>query len=326
MNGQTQTHRQRTLQFLGRTLFFATLLVASLVFYYPAPVAADDPISVNTIVSSTGSQWNAPPAPENFFPTYVPPTTPSANQTTDVEFAQPRHLLALRAPGSIIGADGRTQIQDTREFPYRAIVFLQVQFDGGYYLECSGTLIGAHTVATAGHCVRDAGLGWARGARVYPALNGDTAPYEMARALEFYSVTGWIESYQPEFDYGAIQLDRDVGSETGWLGMTVLDKTELQRMTLRVTGYPADKPPKTMWTMTGQARRITTLRLFYDMDTYAGQSGSPVYNAAPARACSYCVVAIHGYGVGGDLRGKYNSGVRITSPVLDNFVAWRKLP
>jgi glutamyl endopeptidase len=308
-------------------LLAVAVIVGCALFFAPGTVVADEPITVNTIVSRSGAHWNAPPSAEPFFPAYAPPAAPeSANYSFSFpELGRPANSLALRAPGSIIGKDGRTRIQDTRVFPYRALVFLRVDF-GGYTLECTGALIGAHMVATAGHCVRDPSLGWATGARVYPALNGTSAPYEMALGTEFYSVTGWLESFRPEFDYGAIRLDKDAGSETGWFGMTVFDKPTLRKLTVRVTGYPADKPYKTMWTMAGPLRRVTALRLFYDIDTYAGQSGSPIYDTTVSRACSYCVVGIHGYGVGGDPRARFNSGVRITHAVLDNFVAWRKLP
>ena len=108
--------------------------------------------------------------------------------------------------------------------------------------------------------------------------------------------------------------------------MAALTDSELHQAIVSLTGYPADKPPDTMWTMSGSLQRITPLRLFYNMDTYAGQSGSPVYNATFTRACYYCVVAIHGYGTGGDPQGRNNSGVRITQAVLDNYLSWRKLP
>lgn len=319
-------HAKRTGDVSGRVLILIATILGCVLFFPAAPARAADPITVNTVVSRSGAHWNAPPSAQPYFPTYSPPAHPSRTKSnTGPERDAAISMLAPTAPGSVIGKDGRTRVTNTRDLPYRAIVFLSIDF-GIATLECTGILIGPHTVATAGHCVHDPGLGWAVNAHAYPALDGKNTPFPAAIGTEFFTVTGWIESAEPEFDYGAIQLDTDIGNETGWLGMSVLDNAMLSKLPVRVTGYPADKPHKTMWTMAGPIQRVSPLRLFYEIDTYAGQSGSPVYNAYSSRSCMYCVVGIHGYGTNADPREKFNSGVRITSAVLNNYSYWRKLP
>ena len=321
------THPARAHNRTARALFLTAAILGCVLFFPVHFAHASDPITVNTVVSRSGALWNAPRAAEPYFPTYSPPPGATIKPTRYPlpERAAPAKRMSPAAPGSVIGHDARTRITDTNEMPYRAIVFLTIDY-GAVSLECTGFLIGPHTVATAGHCVRDPGLGWAIQAHAYAALNGKKAPYPSAHGVEFYTVTGWIETFAPEFDYGAIQLDTDLGTRTGWLGMSIVDKTTLQKMSVRVTGYPADKPFRTMWTMAGPVARVTPLRLYYAIDTYAGQSGSPVYNAVSTRSCMFCVVGIHGYGINADPQGSYNSGVRITPAVLNNYAAWRKLP
>lgn len=288
--------------------------------------SAQQPITVQTIISRSGARWNAPTSPETFFASYEPsPNSPQTENAAANLKASPGQPLTPIDRGSVIGKDNRRRVKNTRAFPYSAIVFLRISFPGGMYTECTGWVVSPRIVATAGHCIQDPGLGWAESANVYAGLDQEAA-LGSARAREFFTVVGWQESHLPEFDYGAIQLDSSLGDRVGWMGMAVLSSDALSALTVRVTGFPADKPAQTLWTDTGPLRRAAPLRVFYPIDTYAGQSGSPVYQAQPNRACLYCVVGVHGYGVGGDPGGLYNSGIRITQQVLDNYLFWRRLP
>jgi V8-like Glu-specific endopeptidase len=323
---ETYPSRRHARLSLARWFSAIALLIGAALVLTPAPALAKAPITVQTIVSKSGSHWNAPTSPWRFFPSYIPPHDQPSRQPTSIPPEFKYRLQGTHIPGSIIGPDERQRVSDTTSFPYRAIVYLQMEFTFGIGVECSGVIIGPRTVATAGHCVYDPGLGWAERARAYPAANGAQAPFGFAEGQEFFTVQGWVDSHQAEFDYGAIELDRPLGDQTGWVGMAVLDKKQLRRLLVRVTGYPADKTPHTMWTMAGRVRRLTPLRVFYAADTSPGESGAPVYNAMPSRACSYCIIGIHGYGTSGDPKRRDNSGVRVTQEVLNNYLEWRSLP
>ena len=56
-------------------------------------------------------------------------------------------------------------------------------------------------------------------------------------------------------------------------------------------------------------------KVYYDVDTVGGQSGSAVYRIADGARYA---VAIHAYG-----GATSNSGTRITSEVYNNLVAWK---
>src|SRR4029079_2206720 len=56
--------------------------------------------------------------------------------------------------------DTRRLVTDTTAWPYRAVVWLGMTWPNGTGGGCSGTLVCARSVLTAGHCIYDAGRGW----------------------------------------------------------------------------------------------------------------------------------------------------------------------
>jgi glutamyl endopeptidase len=211
---------------------------------------------------------------------------------------------------SIIGADGRYQITNTTAYPYRAIAKITSSIGG-----CTGWLINANTVVTAGHCIHNGS--WATNVVVYPGRNGSSTPYGSCGYTRLYSVSGWTSSRSPEYDYGAIKLNCTIGNTTGWFGYRN-SSTSLTGQPSYISGYPGDKPSGTQWRSDDSIRITDIRRLFYANDTYGGHSGSPVWNNEAS--CSTCGIAIHAYGVGSN---GYNGGTRITSEVFNNLTTWK---
>jgi V8-like Glu-specific endopeptidase len=217
------------------------------------------------------------------------------------------------------GRDDRTRVTRTRDFPYRCICSLVITAGDGTPWVGTGWLAGPRTVVTAGHCVymRTQG-GWARQIAVFPARNGQQIWYQVA-SRRFRSVEGWTVRARPEADYGAILLPETpaIGA-LGFFGYSVLANSELSGLAVTLAGYPADKTGQLAGTLWEHARRLTSLAsatLTYDIDTYGGQSGAPVFfqdNGAPY------AVGIHNYG---DLTG--NSATRITDRVFENIERWK---
>jgi glutamyl endopeptidase len=90
---------------------------------------------------------------------------------------------------------------------------------------------------------------------------------------------------------------------------------DLDGLTVNVYGYPADKDPGTLWGHSRVLDRIMPRSLVYDISTFGGESGCPVFYKEEWRRY---VVAVHNYG---DVVG--NSGTRITPEVFDNIQAWK---
>lgn len=203
---------------------------------------------------------------------------------------------------SILATDERTHITNTATFPYSATVFITATFSNGATYIGSGAMVSSDGVLTAGHMIYSAANGgWATNVTIYPGLNGTTAPFGSAKSIKLFSVTEWTNKQDPTQDIGLIRLDRPIGYKTGWFGLST---SATPNETVQTTGFPAEKG-ETMWKSTGKIDTIENSRIYYDLDTTSGQSGSPVYNA------NRTLLATHTYG-----GSQVNFGTRINSTVL----------
>ena len=64
-------------------------------------------------------------------------------------------------------------------------------------------------------------------------------------------------------------------------------------------------------------------RYEYSIDTFAGQSGAPVY-AYDSDCGSVCGRAIHAYGAGVGVLGNSGTGISSINGSFNNFVEWRR--
>lgn len=218
---------------------------------------------------------------------------------------------------SVIGADGRTWLRGrTAAYPNAAIGRIDFRQAGRSYW-CTGTLIDADTVLTAGHCVHD-GLtgasGWSSQVKFTPGAESNQAPFGSCRSQELLTVPGWYEDGSEYQDLGLIQLDCSIGDTVGWFGYRTAPGAQgLANVPVHIRGYPGDKVWSSLWTMRDRVRVSQSLMAFYAADTYGGQSGSPVFNF---RQCNGvrgpCVLAVHAYGThpGGPHAG-LNHGPRL---------------
>lgn len=217
--------------------------------------------------------------------------------------------------------DDRVQITNTGVYPWRVHASLLITARDSSRWIGTGWFIGPHTLATAGHVVyiKNSGVpgrdGWVQSIQVMPGRNGTTLPYGTVTSTAFRSVTGWTSSGDPNYDYGAIILPNNLGSQTGWFGFGAYSDATLVASTVNISGYPGDKPTGTQWYHFNKVASVGPRKVYYDIDTYGGQSGSAVYRIVDGARYG---TAVHAYG-----GANTNSGTRITKPVFDNFVAWK---
>lgn len=233
--------------------------------------------------------------------------------------------LGLEAAANV--AD-RQMADNTRLSPFRKICDLVITAaDGGLH---SGTafFISPRMLLTCGHCLfifspGTAAHGPVRQVLVMPARNAETDASQ--------SLAGWVEvptenmrvhdRWQLEgnldFDYGVMLLppNQALGSKVGFFNVANFPDQALNGASPTLSGYPDNVPEGTQWFETNPIRQVAPARLFYDIFTFSGQSGSPVFFADNTQqtAC-----AIHNFG-----NVPLNSGVRITADVIAQLNAWK---
>ncbi|GAB2677965.1 trypsin-like serine peptidase [Thalassiella azotivora] len=233
---------------------------------------------------------------------------------------------------SVIGRDDRVRVLDTELFPWRMVCALRMRSPDGAGAVGTGWFVGPRTVLTAGHCVFSTVFfdGWADTIEVVPGMNG---PGESAEARPFGSVTSrrfstvdrWTDSEDPDFDIGCIHLDEPLGDVVGWFALGALPAPDLEGYLVNVSGYPADRGGGSeQYHARNRVLRVTDRRVFYEVDTFGGQSGAPVWihedETSPPLA-----VAVHAYGVGGTPSHfgiTANSAPRILPEVLETVAGW----
>ncbi len=224
-------------------------------------------------------------------------------------------------PETVHLPDDRVQITNTSAYPWRAHASLRITAADNSQWIGTGWFIGPHTLMTAGHVVyiKNSGVpgrdGWVKSIIVMPGRNGNTLPYGQVTSFNFRSVTGWINDGNENYDYGAILLSTELGNTVGWFGFGVYSDAELVASTGNLSGYPGDKPSGTQWYDYHKIASVNSRKVYYDIDTYGGQSGSAVYRVIDGNRYG---IAIHAYG-----GSTTNSGTRISTPVYNNMKAWK---
>jgi glutamyl endopeptidase len=222
---------------------------------------------------------------------------------------------------TVHGPDDRVQISATNVYPWRAHASLLITARDGSLWIGTGWFIGPHTLMTAGHVVyiKNSGVdgrdGFVRSIKVMPGRNGTTLPYGSVTTSNLRTVKGWADNGDEEHDYGAIILDTDLGATTGWFGFGVYSDATLTASVGNISGYPGDKPDGTQWYAARRIASVAARKVYYDIDTFGGQSGSAVYRIVDGKRYAF---AVHAYG-----GATTNSGTRIVTPVYNNMVAWK---
>ncbi len=182
--------------------------------------------------------------------------------------------------------DGRTVVQNTRMFPYSAIVELEVFFGLERYYS-TGFFISDDVVATAAHCLYKQDLGWATNVTVRPGRNGTLSlPYGLATAQTLSISLQYYEDppNNKKYDWGAIKLNPGIIGNPGQFTLaTVSESTTLSDITARISGYAANMVQENsidhkQYEMVGTGRTYGPLQICYRIDVSDGQSGAPVLN------------------------------------------------
>lgn len=256
-------------------------------------------------------------------------------------------LVAGSADASVFGTDSRQTVNATTSptyanEPLKWIASVSATNVGFPY--CSAFFYDNNTVATAGHCVyNDFDL---NGTREYiTAANsvyvsraaywngtGSIKPYGTCGGVGVSTTSDFLASLSRTADYAAIRLDASCTLPTSWFPLSSL--VPAIPGTTYVSGYPGDlgaTSGKPYNLVKGSGSILGALYsppvLCYDIDTNAGESGSPVYQLSASGATAY---GIHTQGVapGGaaympGCQNNQNGGIWLGQSAQTNLYAWR---
>ena len=202
---------------------------------------------------------------------------------------------------SIIGDDTRGRLTNTTLVPYNSTVFVEAHGRVG-----SGVVIGKNTVLTAAHVVKHIINNPNKGTNfVIPGRNGSDCPYGKFEIKSVHIPQSYLDNPTADQDIAVLTIqpknNRAIGEYI--IPRTIkLTNSVIIGANLQMLGYPADKPWGTMWMCYGSILKETNNLIYYDMDTFKGQSGAPVYNYANE------LVAVHTTGnENGNFGTKINS-------------------
>lgn len=205
----------------------------------------------------------------------------------------------------IIGTDDRTEISNTRKFPYSAVVHIYVEFmHGKEAFEGTGFLVADNIVVTSAHLLYKKEYdGWATSVTVKPGRNGILSmPYGLAKAKKVAVSTQWEETKDYNYDWGAIKTAHSIVGNPGKFSMTTVEDS--WNIPAKIIGYPGEKEYK-QYEMSDLAMTVGDYSLGYQIDTTAGQSGSPILNE------NNVAIGVHSRAGDG-----HNFGIRFTPNVL----------
>ena len=279
--------------------------------------AVEDPFTGEPPEGATDGEVEAIARPqlESMSEPWTAPDQQGLRDIGEASFGPPPGLETVHGP------DDRVQMQQPEEHPWRMNASLGIVAADGSQWIGTAWFIGPHTLATAGHCVyiTNSGVpgrdGWVRSISVMPGRNVSALPFGQVTSTSFRTVRGWADTGDEHYDYGAIILPVDLGQQVGWFGFAVDSDEDLLGTTVNISGYPGDKASGTQWYDSHAVASVGPSKVFYDVDTFGGQSGSAVYRINNGLRHA---VAVHAYG-----GATTNSGTRITTPVFNNLMAWK---
>ena len=221
----------------------------------------------------------------------------------------------------VIGKDDRIAVTNTDEAPYCYTAYLLSSYINKDGTKSSyrgtGFVAGNSMVVTCGHNIYSHDVnrkGWANSVTIILQKNGDIEPWTTSKR-KLRSNSGWTQKGQKESDWGIIETEQNLADYVGY-GVIASPSTNIVGETVEIPGYPKAVKNETnshkMWTDTGTvSRQDSTGRVYYDIDTSGGNSGSGVFiNGSTA-------VAVHAYG------GTLNSGARITGLLYNMIMRYR---
>lgn len=247
--------------------------------------------------------------------------------------AVPISATKSRGPFQIVfPPDHRARVTPTTSAPWNSLGQLVMRFPNGDTYSGTGVVIDERHVLTAAHNVFSSELGGFVTRCVFlPARDGTTLHGSVeangAHITEEYRTLspadpdslpeGGVTDYTLYTeDYAVVRLASAIDNPA--LAPLAASDHQLDHAAVGVAGYPGDKqPPDTLWASSGNLGAPDDEFLFYQIDTFRGQSGAPVL--LPQGQHAPAIVGVH---VAGDSRLQANFAVRLTPERVAQIQEW----
>ncbi len=243
---------------------------------------------------------------------------------------------------TVLGEDDRERRLDTDQPPLRAICSLVMEGATGLAMIGTGFLVGRRTVMTCAHNLLQPGRFQAVRVTVRPGREAGRTPdpfgAHVVTPADWWMHPGWASQPRPGHDFALLRLAEPVGEATGWLGLAALSGRAIATRMVNLAGYPAcvgrcrhvedenliPQPERgaQLWWQRDRILRTDADQLFYDLDTFGGNSGSPVI-LMPVAGDGWTgptVVGIHTRGLnarGDAFEAAHNTATRLTDALFD---------
>lgn len=191
--------------------------------------------------------------------------------------------------GIVGGIDDRELVQNTSQYPYRAIARLTMKYADGTYKAGSGFMISKNVMATAGHCLTNSdGYGTVE----ITAEFGQNGSYVYKRATDMvcYIYYPGFTHDQYDSDYGFVVFGSDVGLETGYFG--IIQNPSIGDSVV-AAGYPGGNECQ-LYKGNGVLYNMGKCIAYLTCDITNGQSGGPVYKYVSGSSVPYAIGMISG--------------------------------
>lgn len=222
--------------------------------------------------------------------------------------------LSTSKSRTIIGED---DLQPADE-PIPQIGRLSITGSNGSVYVGTGFLVSDNLVLTAGHCLINKDMGKAVSIKFKAGLMFDGSYLASANATRCYLPSPWEDSFDSNWDWALLRLDKPLGSSLGYFNLKVASNPV--GMSIDIPGYPAKYDTngtgvlnnQTLVYGWGNVTDCTAYRLLYTADTMGGMSGSPIMSFIGG---DYCAYGIHTNGFVENQTPR-NSGVRISTSII----------